>query len=365
MRVVYDLRYASDHFPGIGTYAYALCRSLVELPTADEFRVLWNPAQAATRFGRSDFRDQPRVDWVETAASPLGWRAPFATGALLRRLGGDVFLSPFYLRPVGAPMPVVLTLHDALHLAPESRSPAWLRLRFMLALRHARGAAALLTVSEFARADLARRAGIPAERMHVVPNSVPPRFAGAPARPAGVPERPFALVVGANRPHKDLRTLARAWRRMGEERPLELVAAGPIDRRFPTLARLGGGPGIHDLGDVSAAELEWLYANATLLVFASRYEGFGLPILEAASRGLPVIASDIPALRETAGDAARFVAPGDDEGWAAAVRELAADPEARARLRAAGRARAALFEPAGIAARARAVLAGVVGADKS
>jgi alpha-1,3-rhamnosyl/mannosyltransferase len=358
MNIVYDLRYASDHFPGIGTYAHALFAALVELPTEDRYRVLWNPSAAGDRFGRAR-KWHPRVEWIETEAPALGWRAPLATGAVLRRLGGDVYLSPFYLCPIGAPMPVVLTLHDALHLTRESGSSLWVRVRFALALQFARGAAALLTVSEFARRDLVRRAWLPASRLHVVPNGVPPRFPGEPVRPAGVPDRPFALVVGANRPHKELGTLARAWRELGEPPALDLVAAGPIDPRFPSLAKLAAGSHVSELGSVSAAELEWLYAHAVLLVFPSLYEGFGLPLLEAADRGLPVIASDIPALRETGGDAARFVPPGDAAAWAAAVRELAADGAARGRMRDAGRLRARRFDVADSAARARAVLAGV------
>ena len=359
MNIVYDLRYASEHFPGIGTYAYSLFAALVELPTEDRFRVLWNPSEAATRFGRSPLATHPRVQGVATTRAPLGFLAPFTTSALLRRFGGDVYLSPFYVRPVAAPMPVVLTLHDALHLTRESGSPAWLRLRFALALRYARGADALLTVSEFARRDLVARAGIPEAKLHVVPNGVPPRFSGEPVRPAAVPVRPFALVVGANRPHKDLRTLARAWQQMGERRPLDLVAAGPIDRRFASLASLASGAGVHELGAVSAAELEWLYTHAVMLVFPTLYEGFGLPLLEAADRGLPVLASDIPALRETGGEAVRYVPAGDAAAWAAAVIELAADPAARERMSVAGRQRAQQFDYMTSAVRARAVLASV------
>ena len=359
MNIVYDLRYASEHFPGIGTYAYSLFAALVELPSQDQFRVLCNPSATGARFGRAPLAEHSRVQWVSTPRSPLGFLAPFTTGALLRRLGGDVYLSPFYVRPVAAAMPVVLTLHDALHLCRESGSPAWLRLRFALALRYARGADALLTVSEFARHDLVVRAGVPQAKLHVVPNGVPPRFVGEPVRPNGVPDRPFALVVGANRPHKNLRTLARAWRQMGEQRPLELVAAGPIDKRFASLASMAGGPGVYELGTVSAAELEWLYTHAVLLVFPSLYEGFGLPLIEAADRGLPVLASDIPSLRETGALAVRYVPPGDPAAWAAAVRELAGDPAARERMSAAGRERAREFDYMKSAARARAVLASV------
>lgn len=360
MNVVFDLRYATDHFPGIGTYAYSLLAALLEQPGDERYRVLWPAGGVRSRFDLDRIRHHARVAWTETAEPALGWRAPFRTGALLRKLGGDVYLSPFYLRPVGAPMPVVLTLHDALHLTRESASPWGIRVRFALALAHARGASAMLTVSEFARADLVRRAGIPAHKLHVVPNGVPPRMTTAVQRPARVPERPFALVVGANRPHKNLETLAHAWESFGADPPLDLVAAGPIDPRFPSLGRLARTEHVHELGAVSAAELEWLYAHAVLLVFPTLYEGFGLPIVEAGERGLPVLASDIPALRETGGDAARYIAPQDPAAWAAAVRALASDPAERERLRVAGRARAALFDYTDSASRALAVLRGAV-----
>jgi glycosyltransferase involved in cell wall biosynthesis len=234
--------------------------------------------------------------------------------------------------------------------------------RFALALRHARGAARVLTSSRFSRDELIRRAGFPAERLHVVPLGVPPRWPAV-ERPAGVPERGFALVVGGNRPHKGLDTLARAWKQLGEARPLDLVSAGAVDPRFASLedlARREGAAGTHVLGAVSPAALEWLYAHATLLVFPSRYEGFGLPLIEAAARGTPVIASDIPALRELGGDAVRFVPAEDGEAWAHAVTRLAADAPERERLRRAGLERAARYDYADVAREVHGVLAGVV-----
>jgi len=363
LNVVYDLRYATDHFPGIGTHAHALLAALLRRPGADRFRVLWGAADRSTRFDPRVFAAHERVDWTVGDAPALGLRAPFATGAWLRRLGGDVYLSPFYLKPVGAPMPAVLTLPDAMHLAREAEPTAWLRMRFGLALRHARGAAAAITPSEFSRRELIRRVHFPAARLHLIPQGVPPRAEAPPERPAGVPERAFALVVGGNRPHKDLRTLARAWKLLGAARPLDLVGAGPADPRFPSLADLAraeGAAGVCALGAVSPAALEWLYANATLLVFPSRYEGFGFPLLEAAARGTPVLAADIPALRELGDGVARFVAPGDAEAWAAAVRELAGDAAARARMRAAGLAAAAAHDYARVAERTWALLEQVV-----
>jgi len=357
--VVYDLRYATDHFPGIGTHAHALLDALLHLPAPGRYRVLWGASDRTTRFDPRAFATHPRVDWTVGDAPALGVRAPFATGAWLRRLGGDLYLSPFYLKPVGAGMPAVLTLPDAMHLAPEAQPPWPLRVSFGVALRHAAGAAAAITPSEFSRRELIRRAGFPSERLHVIPQGVPPRAEVSARRPADVPEQAFALVVGGNRPHKDLRTLARAWRRLGDTRPLDLVGAGPVDPRFPSLAQLAreeGAPGVRALGAIAPEVLEWLYANATLLVFPSRYEGFGFPLLEAAVRGTPVLASDIPALREIGDGVARFVPAGDPVAWASAVRELAADAAERARLRAAGLAAAAGHDYARVAERTYALL---------
>ena len=341
--IVYDLRYASDHFTGIGVHAHALLTALLSADGSTHFRVLWKPGERATRFDPAVIAAHPRVEWHESSAPTLGFAAPLATGAWLRRLGGDVYLSPFYLQPAGAGMPVVLTLHDAMHLVPEVGSPWGVRMRFALALFAARGADAVITSSQFSRAEILRLTGLNAGRVCVVPLGVSAPWPARGQRPVGVPEGPFALSVGGNRPHKELATLARVWRGFGAEAPLPLVSVGPVDKRFPALAELGAGPNAVAAGPVTPAELEWLYANATMLLFPTRYEGFGLPLLEAASRGLPVIASDIPALRETGEGVARFVLPGDDVAWAAAIRALAADATGREVMRGAGIGRAREF----------------------
>jgi glycosyltransferase involved in cell wall biosynthesis len=98
------------------------------------------------------------------------------------------------------------------------------------------------------------------------------------------------------------------------------------------------------LGAVAPEELEWLYAHASIVLVPSRYEGFGLPLLEAAQRGVAVLASDIPALRETGEGVARFVPVGDVDAWERAVRELAADEGERRRMGARGRQRASEYD---------------------
>jgi alpha-1,3-rhamnosyl/mannosyltransferase len=363
VNVVYDLRYATDHFPGIGTHAHALLAALLQLPGDDRYRVLWRGEDRTTRFDLGAIAGHARVDWTLVSELAMGWRAPLATRGLLRRLGGDVYLSPFSLRPLGSPMPVVLTIHDAIPLLPASGFSWWRRFRFALATRSASRADAVLTSSESSRGEILRRTGISPARLHVVPLGVPPRWPGPAERPPGVPDVPFALVVGGNRPHKELATLAEVWRRLGPSPPLELVGAGPNDRRFPTLTELAqarGARGVHTLGPVSPAALEWLYTHATFLLFPSRHEGFGLPLIEASARGTPVIASDIPALRELGEGAARFVPPGEADAWVATVRELFADALERARLAAAGRGRAARFDYLETARLVRGILTSVV-----
>jgi glycosyltransferase involved in cell wall biosynthesis len=103
------------------------------------------------------------------------------------------------------------------------------------------------------------------------------------------------------------------------------------------------GPALRELGRVSETELKALYDGASVFAFPSWHEGFGLPVLEAMVAGVPVVASDIPALREVAGEAAVLVPPGRPEVWADALSRVLGSSSLRAELKGAGRQRAALF----------------------
>ncbi len=343
MRLAYDLRYATDHFPGIGTHANGLAGALLERPGLESVTFIWDPRARNTRFDLEPLRRHPRARWLEVGVPALAMGTPAATGRLLARLSPDAYVSPFWLRPEGTRVPCVLTVFDVIPLAVGGTLSWSRRWAYRWAMRRAAGAAAVLTGSRFSRDEIARRTPIAAERLHVVPSAPLPATV-APARPARAPDVPFALVVAADRAHKGLDTLAAAWRALGGTPPLALVGAGAQSPgRFSLADAARGQPGVQALGPVTPAELEWLYRNATLVLVPSRYEGFGLPLLEAGSRGTAVIASDIPALRETGEDVARFVPAGEPAAWAQAVRELAADPAARARMGDAGRARAAEY----------------------
>ncbi len=365
MDLAYDLRYATDHFPGIGTHARALAAALLDREGFASVTLLWDPRARNTRFDFEPLRRHARVRWLDVDVPAMGPHTARETGRLLNRLRADAFLSPFWLRPEGTDVPCVLTLHDVLPLA-RPRTMSWpRRMAYRWAMGRAAGAAAVLTSSRFSRDEILRLTPIPAERLHVLPLGVSAAET-TPVRPAGLPDGRFALTVAANRPHKGLATLATVWREFSEHAPMSWVVAGadsPGAGSFAEMAR--GLPAVHALGQVPPEGLEWLYRHATLVLLPSHYEGFGLPMLEAAVRGAAIVASDIPALRETGEGVARFVPAGDAGEWARAIRELAADEPARLRLAAAGPARAAEYDYSRCAARVEELLLETVSGARS
>ena len=344
MLIAYDLRYAADHFTGIGTHAFALFQALLELPGEENYAVLWDPRLAHRRYDVLALANHPRVRWTERAANPLGPLGMIATAIWLRESRAEVYLSPFYLRPPAAPCPCLLTIHDVWPLRLKEGLDGWRGVAYRASLAWARGAHTIVTSSEFSRHEIVELMRLPERRVRAIRLGVPPRTQElTPRRPTRAPAGRFALVVGDNRPRKNLATLARAWALLGPEPPLHLVSVGPADLRYATMERLAVEAGARDvtgLGWVEESELEWLYANAKLALFPSRYEGFGFPLVEAFVRGLPAVAAGIPALREIGEEACVFLDPDDPAAWAAAVARLANSDGERERLALAGRTRA-------------------------
>ena len=343
--IAYDLRFAEDGFTGIGTHAFCLLEALLELPGDERYLVFWNGNLPNSRFDFEPFKRHARVTWVERDLPPWAVSALWKVGRFLREFRTTVYLSPFYFMPFFAGCPCVLTLHDVWPLRWPQGQRFWPRTMYQLALARAAEARFVLTASEFSRREIQELSALESEQIRVVPLGIPSsRGRHDPRRPAALPEGPYALAVGINKPHKNLATLVAAWKRFGESPPLRLVSAGPEDQRHVGIQRLAvrsGARAVTALGRVSEGELEWLYRNATLVLFPSLYEGFGLPMVEAFAHGVPVLASDIPTLREVGEGAARFVEPLDGAAWAREVCDLGRDATARQAAVAAGLARAA------------------------
>lgn len=278
-----------------------------------------------------------------------------------RRAGVDIVHHAGGTMPVVRSVAGVLTVHDLQPLfLPDNFGVAknlYLRRRLGPSVHEA---ALVTTISEYTRRSLVERLGADPLKVEVVPptadpvDGADPRRTGAAAtRVRGLPpelRRPFFLYPAVTYPHKNHLVLVRAFARVAAVRDVQLVLTGGVARmegivRF-VAAQLGVGDRVRRLGRIPRAELDDLYRAATALVFPSRFEGFGIPVLEAMSRGCPVIAADVTALPEVVGGAGVLVSPDDPEAWARAMIDLLDHPGLGERLRAAGLARAADFDSA-------------------
>ncbi|MBB2155721.1 glycosyltransferase family 4 protein [Gluconacetobacter diazotrophicus] len=242
----------------------------------------------------------------------------------------------------------LVVLHDAgIFSQPDAyswRFRLWYRVLHNLLLRTR---SRLVTVSEFSRGELARHLGVVAERFAVIPEGADhiSRLAADHAVLArhGLATERYVLVVGNLAPHKNLASLG-VLARMLAARDIALVITGALNRSV-----FNGQDGItlpapaHYIGRVSDTELCALYQNAACFVFPSRYEGFGLPAVEAMACGCPVVASSIPALREVCADAALYAHPDDPVAIASTVARVIDTPGLAQDMRMKGMARAAGF----------------------
>jgi glycosyltransferase involved in cell wall biosynthesis len=308
--------------------------------------------------------------WGEAVTLPVHARrrAEWALGEQValpraaRRVGVDVLHSLANTAPGWGPYRSVVTIHDLLYKRfPQYHSPAMRWGTSGLVSLAARRSDRIITVSEASRRELVELLGVPEAKIDVVPNGIGVTASapgsGAPSRVDGEPQagpalpdlgdRPLVLAVATRLRHKNLGALVEAMGLIDPaERPVLVMAGHPTDVDAELRARITAldlDADVRLRGAAAPDELEAVYAAADLVAHPSLYEGFGLPVLEAMARGVPVACSDIPPLREVAADAARYIDPHDPSTIAAAIAELLADPDERRRLAEAGRARAARF----------------------
>lgn len=346
---------------GIGNIVHNLVEALARLSAPPELYIYVQGGSGlevpATK-GPVQFRALPHAPY-------LIWEQLLVPRAAARD-GVDVLHSPANTGPLRIPpaMTHVVTVHDVMFLLPPTRvgrSPsAYQRLgrryRRAVAPRVAERAAAVITDSEHSLADVIKVLGVAAERIHLVRPAAGSEFKVLEAEevrrslPPAVPaEARYALVLGAIDPRKNTALVLEAFARFHASGAHDhrLVLAG-LDRLAERALRrraseLGISSHVTPLGFVTPAELVALYNGASMFLYPSRYEGFGLPVLEAMACGTPVVASCATSIPEVAGSAALMVDPIDPDALVRAMRLVAEHEPTRRQLREAGLWRAAEF----------------------
>jgi glycosyltransferase involved in cell wall biosynthesis len=350
LRIAIDATPAALQRGGVGRYARELLRALVVEARDERFTLA---LAASEERGRDLLNELPPGAWREVRRLPASERVMTAFWQRLRapvrveRWIGPVDVyhgTDFILPPTRAPG--VVTVHDLSYvLTPQYAEPRLARYLEAAVPRAIERASAIITVSASVAAELAAVYPAAAGKLTAIPNGVRlPEH--PPARAEG--QRPRILTVGTVEPRKNHLGLLAAMVEVRSVFPdAELVVVGRAGWRAAEIvaaleAEQARGH-VRWFNTLSDAELEVEYAAATLCVFPSHYEGFGLPLLEAMARGVPVAASDIAAHREVAGDAALLAAPDDPAELASRIIKVLDDGDLRATLEVAGRARAERF----------------------
>ncbi len=355
MAIYIDVSAAVHSRAGLGRYAECLARSLAK-QRPGRFALFYNNSRRLW--------DLTGLDQIPSRSVPLGYK-PWRMAVWLGQMAGIGFdrllpdaelyhATEHLLMPLRS-IPTVLTVHDLIFkLFPQhhKRLNCWfLNAAMPLFVRRAN---AIITISESSKRDLIQHYGTPAEKITVIYEAAAPHFqpaspftASQMRREYGLPDR-FLLTVGTIEPRKNLSRLLDALVRLRTDDPhLHLVVVGTrgwlYDEFFRKIRALGLEDSVHFPGYILDADLPAVYSAATAVVIASLYEGFGLPVLEAMACGAPVVSSQASSLPEIGGEAARYFDPLDIDDMTTTLRQVLADEELRAEMRAAGLEQAAKF----------------------
>ncbi len=359
MRIGIDVRTLSGRFTGDRTYWRGLLTGLSAVDAVSEY-VLYTrgPVEGEPPELGPNFRWRQ----IPMPANDALWMLS-AFPKALKADKIDIAHTQYNIPLLGAPCPVVTTVHDiSFQIHPDLFLPKDRRILQTFVPRSMRKAAAVIAVSESTRRDILRSyPKIPKEKVFVVLEAAGPQFrvpdagqetARAAANNAlGLDDKPYLLAVGVLQPRKNLEVLLDAFAllKLGPHPPPHrLIIAGKrgwLDETDRQLAALPAEVAreIVLAGYVADADLPALYGGADALCYPSRYEGFGLPPLEAMACGCPVLCSRASSLPEVVGDAGILLPFGDSSAWAHALETLLASPAVQARWRERGPERAALF----------------------
>jgi glycosyltransferase involved in cell wall biosynthesis len=368
VRIAIDARKLHDY--GIGTYVRNLVREFARQDSPEHYVLICRPDDV-------DFVQSlgPRFEPLVNQSPSYSAREQLSVPLDLRRARVQLFHAPHYVVSPLTTGPVVVTIHDCIHLRFPQYLPnraASMYARTFMALG-ARRASRIITVSQASKDDIQHYLHAPADKIDVIHNGLDSRFLEPPdeAEVARVRDRfilnaPFVLYAGNIKPHKNVDRLIEAFaimRRNGDE-DVKLLIIGDELSKYPGLRRLVHRHHLHQqvrfLGFVPANTLAALYRLAKVFVFPSLSEGFGFPPLEAMASGTAVITSNVSSLPEVVGDAAVLIDPLDPVALAAAMTRVLGDDDLRAELVRRGHLRVRAFSWARAADATRAVYRRVI-----
>jgi glycosyltransferase involved in cell wall biosynthesis len=366
LRVCIDVSAAVHRRGGLGRYAHELVKGLVELDKSEAFpsqsiSIATAPLQLSVFYHqRGEAILEPPIDQLPRRTTRLSvrpWRLTTAL-AYFSHIGMDrtfgeaqVFHATEHLLPRLKHIRSIFTLHDLIfQFDPDSHKPLNIAFLKTMMPRFLKAAAAIIAVSECTKRDAIRLYGLPAEKIHVIYEGVDPKFTPVtdPARLAQVctnyqlPDS-FLLHLGTIEPRKNLPLLLE----VAKELNVPLVVAGKLgwltDPILAKVKELGVEERVHFTGFIDDADLPALISAASLVALPSKYEGFGLPVLEAMACGVPVVASNTSSLPEVGGQAALYARPGDLRSWIHLIDRTLSDDELRAEMIDRGLRQAAKF----------------------
>jgi glycosyltransferase involved in cell wall biosynthesis len=356
LRVGLNLVYLLEDSGGSGTYARQLVPHMLEAEPELELSA-WIGSTAPDWL-----MDEPwarRVRWIRLPVRGIGspwhmWHELVGIGLDARRRGIDVVHGLANLGPLVHPgVATVTTILDVIWIHhPEAASLLFRTMGRTVTPVVGRSSTRIIAISQAARDDIAATLHLDVDKFDVTPLGIlpPPLLvasdSGEVRKRLGLGPEPIVLCVAAKRAHKNLHGLIRAIARMGET-PLQLVLPGSpneYERELLALAReLGVQDRVRFPEWLSDEDLEALYRAAACFVLPSFQEGFGLPVLEAMARGVPVACSNNSSLPEVAGDAALLFDPYDESDMAAQIGRLLGDEELARTLVRRGYERCELF----------------------
>jgi glycosyltransferase involved in cell wall biosynthesis len=361
LRVLVNAMFWVPQAGGAARYARELLPALLAAEPATRLRVLV-PADVPADVLAEPWADE--VHWLRlrlpgTGGGPAAAAARLAAQWVLlagdaERWRADVVHGLANIAPPFARVPRVVTLLDLIWLrnadALRAADRAAMRVSALPSLRRA---TRVLAISEAVRQDALATLGLPASRVDVAPLAADDgakRVAATPGadlrRALALGDAPVVLCVAQKRAHKNLAGLIRAFALLDDRRPVVVLPGAPTPHEAELRAlasELGVADRVRFPGWLSDADLEGLYRLATCFVLPSFEEGFGLPILEAMARGVPVACSNVSSLPEVAGDAAEQFDPYAPEDIARAIGRILADPARRVELVSRGEARCREF----------------------